>query len=108
MFYSLNVKLPSLPKVSLHQEDKPAPKKAESATKSFITRESKITPDSEILAKVSQATGMSIASVKDEQTSGSLLKDILRKKLENKLPTSASGEHARAIESKPRRQIQFS
>jgi S-DNA-T family DNA segregation ATPase FtsK/SpoIIIE len=108
MFYALNVKLPSLPKVSLHQEDKPAPKKAEPAAKPFITRETTISSDSDLLKKVSQATGMTMASAKGEQTSGSLLKDMLKQKLEGKLSTSSSGKEANKSEPKPRRQIQFS
>ncbi|MDR0861119.1 MAG: hypothetical protein LBO09_09470 [Candidatus Peribacteria bacterium] len=106
IFYVLNVKLPSLPKVSLHQEEKPVPRNEETK-KPFITREAKITSDSELLRKVSQATGVS--SAKNEQASGSLLKDMLRQKLESKMSSATTGgKGAHKEEPKPRRQIQFS
>ncbi|MDR2541757.1 MAG: hypothetical protein LBD11_08740 [Candidatus Peribacteria bacterium] len=105
VFYVLNLKLPSLPKVSLHQEEKPVSRHEESK-KPFITREAKITSDSELLRKVSQATGVS--SAKNEQASGSLLKHMLRQKLEGKISANAGGKDTRKEEPKPRRQIQFS
>jgi hypothetical protein len=94
IFYTLNVKLPSLPKVSMEQYEKPSsirtPERNEG--KPFLTRESKITSDAELLQKVKKATG----TVEDGTTktsnlpSGSLLKDMLRKKIEGKLNPSSS------------------
>jgi hypothetical protein len=58
MFYTLNVKLPSLPKINVERYEKPEKKADTSAgAKPFITKESKITSDSELLKKVSQAAG---------------------------------------------------
>jgi hypothetical protein len=58
LFYALNVKLPSLPKINVEHYEKPE-KKSDSSTASrpFFTKETKVTSDSELLRKVSQATG---------------------------------------------------
>jgi hypothetical protein len=56
IFYALNVKLPSLPKLSVEHYEKPE-KKADASKPAFITRESRITSDAELAKKVSQAAG---------------------------------------------------
>ena len=102
ILYTLNVKLPSLPKINVEQYDKPQ-KKAETS-KPFITKESKITSDSDLFKKVSQAAGEAFSNGKasSSKSDGSLLKDMLKKKLDEKM----SSKPAEA--PKPRRQIQFS
>lgn len=58
IFYALNVKFPSLPKINVEHYEKPE-KKSDSSpvSRPFITKETKITSDSELRRKVSQATG---------------------------------------------------
>ncbi|MDR2416509.1 MAG: hypothetical protein LBD75_08190 [Candidatus Peribacteria bacterium] len=58
LFYALNVKLPSLPRINVEHYEKPEKKSdIPSSSKPFLTKETKITSDSELLKKVSQATG---------------------------------------------------
>lgn len=57
-FYVLNVKLPSLPKINVENYNKPEKKSDSSMTsKPFITKETKVTSDQELIKKVTQATG---------------------------------------------------
>jgi hypothetical protein len=109
IFYALNVKLPALPKVSMEHYEKPLPRHSErSEGKPFITRETKITSDAELLKKVEKATGTAFATTgtigtkNADQLSGSLLKDILKKKLVEKV------DQKKVPEAKPRPQIRFS
>lgn len=106
ILYSLNVKLPSLPKVSMEKYDKPSPRHSEQSSESkkpFITKEVTITSDAELRRKVEKAAGTS-HSLSGEKNSGtgSLLKDMLRKKIEEKTGGTIPSE------IKPRPKIHFS
>jgi len=58
LLYVLNVKLPSLPKINVERYEKPPPRvDQKSEAKPFITREAKVTSDSDLFKKVSQAAG---------------------------------------------------
>ncbi|MDD3868498.1 MAG: DNA translocase FtsK [Candidatus Absconditabacteria bacterium] len=102
--YTLNVKLPKLPKINVEKYEQPVAKREQkSGTKPYITRESHTTSDSDILKKISQAAGTAFSSAgsKPSEAQASLLKDMLKKKLDTKL------DHK--IEKKrPRPAIKFS
>jgi hypothetical protein len=111
MLYALNVKLPSLPKIDVAHYNQPEKKSASSSSSvPSITKESKTTSDTELREKVIQATGTAFGRTEigtkkiETEKGGSLLKDLLKKKLATKLDSSSSPVE----ESKPRRQIHFS
>ena len=83
LLYVLNIKLPPLPKINVTQYEKPQKKTEKSDGRPFITREAKITSDSDLFKKVSQAAGA--FSSESRGSEGSLLKDLLKKQLEAKL-----------------------
>ncbi|MDR0369140.1 MAG: hypothetical protein LBH96_00970 [Candidatus Peribacteria bacterium] len=59
----LNIKLPALPKINVEKYDKHQSKRndSKSESKPFITKESKVTSDSDLIKKVSQAAGVVFA-----------------------------------------------
>ena len=62
VFYTLNVKLPKLPKINVEREPAPAPEK-KPAKAPYITRESQTSSDSDLLKKLEQGTGKKPATV---------------------------------------------
>lgn len=111
LFYVLNIKLPSLPKINVEKYEKPQPKKNESKSdgRPFLTKEAKVTSDSDLFKKVSQAAGVVFSGnswSSSDKSEGSLLKDMLKNKFQSKLDSSAWTKSQ--IEEKPRRKIQFS
>jgi len=54
VFYTLNIKLPKLPKINVEREPAPAPDKKQSKTP-YVTKESQTSLD--LLSKLEQATG---------------------------------------------------
>ena len=53
VFYTLNVKLPKLPKINVEREPAPAPEKKSTKTP-YVTKESQTSSD--LLSKLEQAT----------------------------------------------------
>jgi hypothetical protein len=108
IFYVLNVKLPSLPKVSLKEYNNPEKKSERTERTPFITKETTITSDKELREKVEKATGTAfgvtgnIGTKNSKQISGSLLQDMLKQKLDEKMKPKKESE------PKPHRQIHFS
>lgn len=107
VFYTLNVKLPKLPKINVEREPAPAPEK-KPAKAPYITRESQTSSDSDLLKKLEQATWKKPATVwawanVGTSASGSLLKDgfssLFRQKVEQKIQEKE--------QVKPRPQIHF-
>ena len=62
VLYTLNVKLPKLPKINVEHE--PAPISGKKSTKTpYVTRESQTSSDSDLFKKLEQATGKKQAQV---------------------------------------------
>ena len=77
VLYTLNVKLPKLPKINVEREPAPAPEKKQAKTP-YVTKETQTTSD--LLKIAEQATWKKTATVwaganVGTSTSGSLLKD---------------------------------
>ncbi|GHW02851.1 hypothetical protein AGMMS50249_6370 [candidate division SR1 bacterium] len=97
LFYRLNVRLPSLPKIQMEKYDKPATKRPSDPRSPFYI-ESKTTSDAELRQKVSQATGQKPFNQKEIKSGnptpdGSLLKDLLKSKLDEKLAGGGQSSH---------------
>ena len=60
VLYTLNVKLPKLPKINVEREPAPAPEKKQAKTP-YVTKESQTSSD--LLSKLEQATGKKQAQV---------------------------------------------
>ena len=108
VLYTLNIKLPKLPKINVEKESAPTPEKKSTKTP-YVTRESQTTSDSDLLKKLAQATWKKQAAVwawsKVEwpSNSGSLFKDgfssLFKQKVQEKIEEK---------QQKPRPQIHFS
>ena len=55
VLYSLNVSLPKLPKINVEQDPIPAQDKKQSKIP-YVTRETKVSTDNDLLKKLEQAT----------------------------------------------------
>ena len=106
VLYTLNVKLPKLPKINVEREPAPAPEKKQAKTP-YVTKETQTTSD--LLKIAEQATWKKPATVwvganVGTSTSGSLLKDgfgsLFKQKVEQKIQEKE--------QAKPRPQIHFS
>ena len=106
VLYTLNVKLPKLPKINVEREPAPAPEKKTAKTP-YVTKETQTTSD--LLKIAEQATWKKTATVwaganVGTSTSGSLLKDgfgsLFKQKVEQKIQEKE--------QAKPRPQIHFS
>ena len=106
VLYTLNVKLPKLPKINVEREPAPAPEKKTAKTP-YVTKETQTTSD--LLKIAEQATWKKTAVAwvganVGTSTSGSLLKDgfgsLFKQKVEQKI--------AEKEQAKPRPQIHFS
>ena len=106
VLYTLNVKLPKLPKINVEREPAPAPEKKQAKTP-YVTKETQTTSD--LLKIAEQATWKKTAVAWAganvwTSTSGSLLKDgfgsLFKQKLEQKI--------AEKEQAKPRPPIHFS
>ena len=109
VLYSLNVSLPKLPKINVEQDPTPIQEKKQSKTP-YVTRETQVSSDTDLLKKLEQATWKKSSVVLTWSktdwtlTSGSLLKDgfasLLKWKIEKKIEEKE--------QAKPRPQIHFS
>ena len=106
VLYTLNVKLPKLPKINVEREPAPAPEKKQAKTP-YVTKETQTTSD--LLKIAEQATWKKTAVAwaganVGTSTSGSLLKDgfgsLFKQKVEQKIQEKE--------QAKPRPQIHFS
>ena len=106
VLYTLNIKLPKLPKINVERESAPVKKVTQKAP--YVTKESQTSLD--LLNKLEQATGKKQAQVwvgakvEWSSNSGSLLKDwfssLFKQKIEQKIQEKE--------QAKPRPQIHFS
>jgi hypothetical protein len=55
VLYTLNVKLPKLPKINVERESAPVPEKKTTKTP-YVTREAQVSSDTDLLRKLEQAT----------------------------------------------------
>ena len=107
VLYTLNIKLPKLPKINVEREAAPVEKKT--AKTPYVTRESQTTSDSDLFKKLEQATWKKSATVWTgsnvwTSNSWSLLKDgfstLFKQKVEQKIEEKK--------EQKSRPEIHFS
>jgi hypothetical protein len=55
ILYSLNVTLPKLPKINVERESAPSPERKSTKTP-YVTRETQVSSDTDLLRKLEQAT----------------------------------------------------